>query len=187
MQDYQELHMDDTEEMRKRLKTMLERKATLMAEVRFLRRRYRHLRQDQPVPQPLGVKKGKGRSNGGKKSKTHIRVEVSPDNKRCEVETKHVSLPDLNHSGNETKTSLEKRVPLFDLNQISGEEEEETEAANNGEERIRVEETSSCKRTSIIEMQQQKKEMKISSCRNGGSGSNKRKISWQDPVGALRV
>ncbi|KAG2333286.1 hypothetical protein Bca52824_004466 [Brassica carinata] len=175
MQDYQELHMDDTEEMRKRLKTMLERKATLMAEVRFLRRRYRHLRQDQPVPQPLG------------KSKTHIRVEVSPDNKRCEVETKHVSLPDLNHSGNETKTSLEKRVPLFDLNQISGEEEEETEAANNGEERIRVEETSSCKRTSIIEMQQQKKEMKISSCRNGGSGSNKRKISWQDPVGALRV
>jgi len=45
------------------------------------------------------------------------------------------------------------------------------------------------KRMSIIEMQQQqkKKDMKLSSCRNGGNGSNKRKISWQDPVEALRV
>lgn len=89
--------------------------------IRFLRRRYRHLRQeDQPVKQPPGVKKIRGRSNGGKKSKTQIvRVEVSPDSKRSEAEVKHVSLPDLNHTGNETKTSLEKRVPLFDLNQIS--------------------------------------------------------------------
>ncbi|KAH0932026.1 hypothetical protein HID58_009160 [Brassica napus] len=121
MQDYQELHMD-TVAMRKRLKTMRERKATLMAEVRFLRRRYRHLRQrDQPVKQPPGVKKG--------------------------------------------------------------EEEEETEAGNNSEERMRVEDS---KRISIIEMQQQK-EMKLSSCRDGENGSNKRKISWQDPVAPLRV
>ncbi|CAF1698587.1 unnamed protein product [Brassica oleracea var. botrytis] len=184
MQDYQELHMD-TVAMRKRLKTMLNRKATLLDEVRFLRRRYRHLRQeDQPVKQPPGVKKIRGRSNGGKKSKTQIvRVEVSPDSKRSEAEVKHVSLPDLNHTGNETKTSLEKRVPLFDLNQISGEEEEETEAGNNSEERMRVEDS---KRMSIIEMQQQK-EMKLSSCRNGENGSNKRKISWQDPVAPLRV
>ncbi|WZY81117.1 hypothetical protein YC2023_027501 [Brassica napus] len=151
MQDYQELHMD-TVAMRKRLKTMRERKATLMAEVRFLRRRYRHLRQrDQPVKQPPGVKKVRGRSNGGKKSKTQIvRVEVSPDNKRSEAE---------------------------------GEEEEETEAGNNSEERMRVEDS---KRISIIEMQQQK-EMKLSSCRDGENGSNKRKISWQDPVAPLRV
>ncbi|CAG7892323.1 unnamed protein product [Brassica rapa] len=164
-QDYQELHMD-TEAMRKRLQTMQERKATLMAEVRFLRRRYRHLRQDQPV------KKVRGRSNGGKKSKTQlVRVEVSP-NKTSEAETKHVSLPDLNHSGeahhDETKT---KKVPLFDLNQISGEEEEEM---NNSEERMRVEQ----RRMSSIEML---------SCRNGGDGSHKRKSSWQDPVAALRV
>ncbi|KAJ0261494.1 hypothetical protein HA466_0046040 [Hirschfeldia incana] len=183
MQDYQELHMD-TEELRIKLQTLRERKATLVAEVRFLRRRCIYLRQeDQPVMQPPpDVKRVRGRSNGGKKSKTHIRVEVSGDNKRSEAETKHVSLPDLNHSGNETKTSLEKRVPLFDLNQISGEEEEETEAANNREERMRVEES---KRMSIMEMQQQKNEMKLSSCRNGGNGSNKRKISWQDPVEAL--
>lgn len=67
--------------------------------------------------QPKDIKKVRGRSDGGKK----IRVEVSP-NKRSEVETKHVSLPDLNHSGkvqDETKTSLMKKVPLFDLNQIS--------------------------------------------------------------------
>lgn len=138
------------EAMRKKLQTMQERKATLVAEVRyilftksltiyhevldvcfsstvyvlfirFLWRRYRHLRQEsQPVMQPTDVKKGRGRSNGGKKSKTQlIRVEVSPT-KTSEAETKHVSLPDLNHSGEvhheETKT---KKVPLFDLNQIS--------------------------------------------------------------------
>ncbi|CAA7046359.1 unnamed protein product [Microthlaspi erraticum] len=184
-QDYQELHMN-TEATRKKLQIMRERKATLMAEVRFLRRRYRHLRQDQPQD----IKKVRGRSNDGKKkNKTQIRMEVSP-NKSSVVETKHVTLPDLNQSGrvqDETKTSPKKRVPLFDLNQISGEEEEETEAMNNNDRRIRVvEENSSCKRmSSSIEMQQ--KEMKLSSCRNGGNGSNKRKISWQDPVSALRV
>ncbi|KAF8084645.1 hypothetical protein N665_0708s0003 [Sinapis alba] len=178
LQDYQELHMD-TEAMRKKLQTMQERKATLKTEVRFLRRRYRHLRQEsQPVMQPTDVKKGRGRSNGVKKSKTQlIRVDVFP-NKTSEADTKHVSLPDLNHTGmvvhhDETKP---KKVPLFDLNQISGEEEEEM---NNSEERIRVEESSSCKRMSSIEML---------SCRNGGTGShNKRKSSWQDPVAALRV
>ena len=228
--------------MRKKIQTMRERKATLIAEVRyiyysylwrnniliinvldacfvlkclfmslfirFLRRRYRHLRQDQPVMHPPDVKKGRGRS----KSKT----QVSSPNKRSEAETKHVTLPDLNHSVNETKTSLEKRVPLFDLNQISvstsftlyiqreptcvcvliwdhllnwlqGEEEEEREATNN--ERTRVQESSSCTRKSSTEMPQQQKEMKLSSCRNGGNGSNKRKVSWQDPVAAaaLRV
>lgn len=59
---------------------------------------------------PPDVKRGRGRSNGcGKKSK------------RSEAETRHVSLPDLNQytENIETKTSLEKRVPLFDLNQIS--------------------------------------------------------------------
>uniref|UniRef100_A0A1J3HPV5 Uncharacterized protein n=1 Tax=Noccaea caerulescens TaxID=107243 RepID=A0A1J3HPV5_NOCCA len=184
-QDYQELYMN-TEATRKKLQIMRERKATLMAEVRFLRRRYRHLRQEQPQD----IKKVRGRSNDGKKSKTQIRMEVSPDKRSVAAETKHVSLPDLNHSGrvqDDTKTSPKKRVPLFDLNQISGEEEEETEAMNNDHERIRVEESSSCKRMSSgIEMQQQK-EMKLSSCRNGGNGSNKRKISWQDPVSALRV
>ncbi|EOA14502.1 hypothetical protein CARUB_v10027722mg [Capsella rubella] len=183
MQDYQELHME-TEAMRKRLETIRKRKATLMAEVGFLRRRYRHLRQEQPQD----IRKVRGRSNGGKK----IRVEVSP-NKRSEVETKHVSLPDLNHSGkvhDETNTSLKRKVPLFDLNQVSGEEEEETEAVNNDQEKIRVEESSSCKRVSTsteFQQQQQQKEMKLSSCRNGGNGSIKRKISWQDPVSALRV
>lgn len=70
------------------------------------------MRQDQPQE----IKKVR-RSNGGKK----IRVEVSPSNK-SEAETKHVSLPDLNHSEkahDETKTSPKRRVPLFDLNQIS--------------------------------------------------------------------
>ncbi|VVB16377.1 unnamed protein product [Arabis nemorensis] len=183
MQDYQELHME-TEAMRQKLQTIRERKATLMSEVRFLRRRYRHLKQEQPQD----IKKVRGRSsNGGKKkkSKTQIRIEeVSPNKSSSDhaAETKHVSLPDLNDSGrvvnDETKTSVKRRVPLFDLNQISGEEEEEA-VNNNDEERIRVvEESSSCKQ----------KEMKLSSCRNGGNGSsNKRKISWQDPVSALRV
>ncbi|CAH8280050.1 unnamed protein product [Arabidopsis lyrata] len=167
--------------MRKRLQAVRERKATLMAEVRFLRRRYRHLREDQP----RDIKKVRGRSNGGR----NIRVEVST-NKRSETETKHVSLPDLNHLGkahDETKTSPKRRVPLFDLNQISGEEEQETEAVDNSnQEKTKVEESSSCKRmSSSIEMQQ--KDVKLSSCRNGGNGSNKRKISWQDPVAALRV
>lgn len=60
---------------------------------------------------------------------------------------------------------------------------------NNDQEKMRVEESSSCKRVSTgIEMQQQQqKDLKLSSCRNGGNSSNKRKISWQDPVAALRV
>lgn len=72
------------------------------------------MRQDQPQY----IEKVRGRSNCGKK----IREEVSLPKKRSDVETKHVSLPDLNHSGkvhDETKTSLKRKVPLFDLNQIS--------------------------------------------------------------------
>ncbi|KAL0735034.1 hypothetical protein Bca4012_011244 [Brassica carinata] len=181
MQDYQELHVD-TEAMRKKLLTMQKRKATLMAEISSAEIQTFETRPARYAQPPVAAaNKGRGRSNGGKKSKT----QVSSPNKSSEAETKHVSLPDLNHSVNETKTSLEKRVPSFDLNQISGEEEEEREAMNN--ERTRVEESSSCTRTNSIEMQQQK-EMKLLSCRNGGNGSNKRKVSWQDPVAAaLRV
>lgn len=76
------------------------------------------MKQDQPQD----IKKVRGRSNGGKKSKTQIRIEEVSPNKTSDAETKHVSLPDLNHSGkvnDETKTSVKRRVPLFDLNQIS--------------------------------------------------------------------
>ncbi|CAN8301481.1 unnamed protein product [Cochlearia groenlandica] len=181
MQDYQELHMEN-ESMRKRLQTLQDKKTTLMAEVRFLRRRYKHLRQDQLVMQPQDANKGRERSKTVKKSKKQTQAEVSPSKTTSEVEINLVTLPDLNQSGSfldETKTStLEKRVPLFDLNQISGEEEEEkeTEPVKNSEESLKVEEASSCKRmTNNVEM-------KLLSCRNGGDGSNKRKISWQDPV-----
>ncbi|KAM4125669.1 hypothetical protein ACB094_01G327500 [Castanea mollissima] len=74
-------------------------------------------------------------------------------------------------------------TPVFDLNQISTEEEEIQADC----EPLRTEES----KKSLLRggSDEQLNDMKISICRNAGSGSNragKRKISWQDQV-ALRV
>ncbi|KAK6942308.1 hypothetical protein RJ641_027685 [Dillenia turbinata] len=77
---------------------------------------------------------------------------------------------------------LQNRVPIFDLNQISKEEEE----LQVNWEQLRREEP---KKILLSGNDEQRNDMKLSACRNVGSGPNrpgKRKISWQDQV-ALRV
>ncbi|KAE9608325.1 hypothetical protein Lalb_Chr08g0234281 [Lupinus albus] len=93
---------------------------------------------------------------------------------------------ELNHknriyAGKEaTKNSV---APFFDLNQISTEEEE----LLGNVEPLRIDKSK--RLTQIDEDEEQRNDIKLSVCRNIGSGSNrtgKRKISWQDQM-ALRV
>ncbi|KAF1870653.1 hypothetical protein Lal_00026110 [Lupinus albus] len=92
---------------------------------------------------------------------------------------------ELNHknriyAGKEaTKNSV---APFFDLNQISTEEEE----LLGNVEPLRIDKSK--RLTQIDEDEEQRNDIKLSVCRNIGSGSNrtgKRKISWQDQM-ALR-
>ncbi|CAK9168864.1 unnamed protein product [Ilex paraguariensis] len=92
---------------------------------------------------------------------------------------------DLNRKENSlsAKESSSQRAPIFDLNQISGEEEE----YENSFEPVRIEEAK--KGLMRDGTDEQLNDLKLSVCRNIGDGSarvGKRKISWQDPV-ALRV
>ncbi|XP_062078444.1 uncharacterized protein LOC133782967 [Humulus lupulus] len=119
MQDYQELEKE-TEVTKKRLKHMQQRKLTLLAEVRFLRRRYKYLNEKQPMnshqiqrDQPqlqhhdirsTNVTKGKKYSKNKKESS--FRYPAIPLD---------LNQKEMNHSGMESP--LQKSAPVLDLNQ----------------------------------------------------------------------
>ncbi|XP_030510280.1 uncharacterized protein LOC115725020 [Cannabis sativa] len=234
MQDYQELEKE-TELNKKRLQAMQERKLTLLAEVRFLRRRYKYLNEKQPMNSHLiqrdqpqlqhheiratnVVMKGKKHS----KKESSFRYPAIPlDLNQKEMSYNGIESPlpksapvldlnqkvknhigkeaasvpnfrptfDLNqqeriHSGKEA--SKRKNTPIFDLNQVSGEEEEEFQFQVNVEPFRREEPKKGLLK---IANDEQHNDMKLLVCRNIGNGPNragKRKITWQDQV-ALRV
>ncbi|XP_010539463.1 PREDICTED: uncharacterized protein LOC104813538 [Tarenaya hassleriana] len=172
MQDFEELH-EETQAKRRRLKNLKERKAMVVAEVRFLRRRYKHLTRDQ-----------RGRKL---RFQAESMQEASPDPPH--VMKNRVSIPDLNQSERvheENETNPKGRVPVFDLNQISGEEEKEPEAENEQWTKVMDPKAGPDERTSNSRRRMGLKETSVLLCRKGGNRLNKRKISWQDPV-AVRM
>lgn len=206
LQDFHELQKE-TEAMKKKLLSVNQNKLTLLAEVRFLRRRYKYLLKNmapktppepelkQPQNSATQLKNITREKNHSGKQAAAMRnpAPVFGGNMKERIHKgKVAALPnpdpgyELNqktrgYSGKEA--ALRNPVPVFDLNKISREEEEvqvNVESAG-------VEE----QKKSVIRggNDDQHSDMKLSVCRNIGNGPNragKRKISWQDQV-ALRV
>ncbi|CAF2068744.1 hypothetical protein HID58_040682 [Brassica napus] len=189
LQDYHELRKETVFKMRK-LEMMKQRRSNLDAEVRFLKRRYKHLKQDQTLetssPNLLRLSETGDVKVPSKRKSSSLRQkeELALDNKNSkrrrgdEVLTNSSPLPDLNGGGSTFK------VPAFDLNQISREEEEPE--ANGGQ--VVVEATKKAMLGSGND--DLRCEMKLPICRDVEKELNraavKRKVSWQDPV-ALSV
>ncbi|XP_076909875.1 uncharacterized protein LOC143567306 [Bidens hawaiensis] len=202
VQDYLQLQKE-TEAARNRLDAMKQKKRTLEAEVRFLRRRHKFLRKTKPsIPQQvkshnvetIQYRKSKEKGNPTKMA-TFPNLPLIPNQvQRGNTHTKMKNiipsqpLPvfhldrNVNSHGNNSSpvidinqksTVVKAKAPIFDLNLISVEEEELQESFD--DQRIEIE---------------QQNDLKLSICRNVVDGSTnrsgKRKISWQDPV-ALRV
>ncbi|KAJ4873073.1 Uncharacterized protein Rs2_45264 [Raphanus sativus] len=197
MQDYHDLRKETEYKMRK-LEMMKQKRSALDAQVRFLRRRYKHLKQDQShetsspnmlrLSEPRGALKvsnnGKRKKNSGQGASFDLKLKDTVCNDKNELSAKRSSrgnevltsstpLPDLN----DDNTLVTNKVSGFDLNLISREEEDPE--ANGGEA------TKNGMIGNGIDC-----EMKLPICRDVEkeiSRAVKRKVvSWQDPV-ALRV
>uniref|UniRef100_A0A7N0V427 Uncharacterized protein n=1 Tax=Kalanchoe fedtschenkoi TaxID=63787 RepID=A0A7N0V427_KALFE len=210
LQDYQELEKE-TEVARNRLRSVKDRKLTLEAEVRFLRRRYNFLlksraqshqpKQDVALPQPPKLKpqsRNTVRATNNNATKGAMvrppvpKFEASP--KGRVLKKKAVTPPaqklsfsiDLNQNitnYNAQESTSRNPVHQLDLNQIANDEDEFQPSF----EPIRIEASAFVKGLTDDQLN----EMKLSACRAIGDAaasgrSGKRKISWQDQV-ALRV
>uniref|UniRef100_A0A1J3J6X2 Uncharacterized protein n=1 Tax=Noccaea caerulescens TaxID=107243 RepID=A0A1J3J6X2_NOCCA len=210
MQEYQELR-EETEFKMRKLEMMKQKRSTLDAEVRFLRRRYKHLKQDQTletnpkmlrlsesgdlmVPIKPSLKRKKPNSASVPCSDLKQKNTICNDKKAScdlvkkpkrsrgnEVLTNSIPIPDLNGDGN-TSVTVNKE-PGFDLNQISREEEE---PEINGEQMVAGATKNAMLGNGINDLHC---EMKLPICRDVEKELNravKRKVTWQDPV-ALSV
>ncbi|KAE8677815.1 Detected protein of unknown function [Hibiscus syriacus] len=206
LQDFQDLHKE-TVAMRKRLQMLKERKSTLLAEVRFLKRRRKFLMQNQSsntraeqfCAQPLNTIIGskpdmKRKQSTGKEHSLRHRATGFDLNQKGKTysEKEEVTLPsslpafDLNQKEthySDKDAAARSMSPVFDLNQISTQEEELQANVNS----TRIEEL---KKSSFrIVNDEQHNDIKLSACWNTGNGPSrvgKRKITWLDQV-ALRV
>ncbi|CAH8355718.1 unnamed protein product [Eruca vesicaria subsp. sativa] len=193
LQDYHELQKE-TEFRMKKLEMMKQKRSALAAQVRFLRRRYKNLKQDQTLetsPSVLRLSESGGDlkvTSSKKKKHSGLRASVPcfdlkhkdtvcNDNVSCDFESKSQK----RSRGNEVLTKstplpdLNNKVSGFDLNRISR-EEEEPEAKGEATKKAMFGNGIDC-------------EMKLPICRDVEkemSRAVKRKVSWQDPV-ALRV
>ncbi|KAI3715028.1 hypothetical protein L6452_21993 [Arctium lappa] len=202
LQDYLELQQE-TEAARNKLEAMKQKKQTLEAEVRFLRRRHKFLlKTKSPTPQQLksqNVETTQFRKN--KKEKVYPKKSATLPN-----------LPPIHNLNQRGRVYTEKKnmvpsrpVPVFDLDQrvnLHGvnlnqrvNEFNQKEAVVQARPPIFDLNQISMEEEDVQEgFDEQRKEqhndLKLSMCRNVGDGSTsrsgKRKISWQDPV-ALRV
>ncbi|PSS13953.1 DNA ligase [Actinidia chinensis var. chinensis] len=141
LQDYQELHKE-AKATRNKLETMKQRKLTLLAEVRFLRRRHKYLLQNKaekpdPGRQLVQQKNSQTQFKNTVKEKNYVRKEAKLRNiaPNTEIKKKERILSakesarrnpspviDLNqknrvHSRKET-ASLRNTAPVFDLNRM---------------------------------------------------------------------
>ncbi|KAB2019471.1 hypothetical protein ERO13_D08G273700v2 [Gossypium hirsutum] len=158
MQDFDDL-FKETEAMRKRLQVLKDKKLTLLAEVRFLKRRHKFLMQNRTSNTPA------------EQSFAHSQNKVI----RSKLNTEEKKSTGKEHT-------LGRLATGFDLNQKT--EEEEVQASNNS---MGVEELK--RSSLRIGSDEQHNDIKLSACWNTGNGPNrvgKRKITWQDQV-ALKV
>ncbi|GKV03290.1 hypothetical protein SLEP1_g15620 [Rubroshorea leprosula] len=117
LQDFAELQKE-TETSRKKLHMMKERKLTLLAEVRFLKRRY-HFLMENKSSNPLMERNLVQQKNLGIRSKSIVK---GKSNGRKQPATKRmVPILDSNQKGktyHEKEATLQYPPPLFDLNQM---------------------------------------------------------------------
>ncbi|MBA0753824.1 hypothetical protein Gogos_019906 [Gossypium gossypioides] len=127
MQDFEDLHKE-TEAMRMKLQMMKEQKLTLLAEVRFLKRRHKFLMQNRSSNTLAGRNFVQPQSTVVKRSKSNVKEKKSTGK---EHSLRHLAMGfDLNQKGktySEKETTFTHHSLIFDLNQkqhknINGEE-----------------------------------------------------------------
>ncbi|KAE8718893.1 hypothetical protein F3Y22_tig00109987pilonHSYRG00171 [Hibiscus syriacus] len=121
MQDFEDLHRE-TEAMRKKLMMMKERKLTLLAEVRFLRRRHKFLMQNRSSNAVPGRNFVQPRSTVARsKSNVMDNKLTGKEHRMRRLDTQCLATGfDLNQkgkTGNEKETAFIHPCMMFDLNQ----------------------------------------------------------------------
>lgn len=154
MQDYEELQKD-AEAMKKKLQMMKQKKSTLLAEVRFLSRRYKYLMGNQSMNSRQ--KQDVVRTHNFETQRTNIMKGRSYSKKESALRINHAldlnQKERINHGMEDT---LRKSAPKFDLNQkaraLSGKEATLQKPTPNFDlnqkERIQIVKESSTKRKS---------------------------------------
>ncbi|KAJ9557831.1 hypothetical protein OSB04_012445 [Centaurea solstitialis] len=210
LQDYLELQQE-TEAARNKLEAMKQKKQTLEAEVRFLRRRHKFLlKTKSSTPQQFKsqnfettqFKKSKKEKGHTKKSATlpnlppihnlNQRGRVYTEKKNM-VPSRPIPVFDMDQRVNLHGVNLNQRVMGNNLSLVN--EFNQKEAVVQSRAPIFDLNQISMEEEDVQEgfedpRKEQHNDLKLSMCRNVGDGSTsrsgKRKISWQDPV-ALRV
>ncbi|EXB24579.1 hypothetical protein L484_004168 [Morus notabilis] len=118
MQDYEELDKE-TDAMKNRLKVMEQKKLTLLAEVRFLKRRYKYLTEKQPMNQQMKRGHSQEKSQNYENRSTSIAKKKTQSKKESAFRYPAIPL-DLNQKErtyNGMEAPLQKPPPFLDLNQ----------------------------------------------------------------------
>ncbi|KAI7728526.1 hypothetical protein M8C21_001044 [Ambrosia artemisiifolia] len=200
-QDYLDLQQK-TEAARNRLEVMKQKKHTLEAEVRFLRRRYKFLMKTKSsAPQQVKshivettqYRKSKKEKVNPKKVATLLSLPQIPDEfqrgkpftkKKNTIPSQPLPVFDLDRNVN---LHVNNSSPVTEINQKS--DVGQAKAPIFDLNQISIEAAELQESFEDLRKEQQN-DLKLSICRNVGDGSTnrsgKRKISWQDPV-ALRV
>ncbi|EOA18618.1 hypothetical protein CARUB_v10007192mg [Capsella rubella] len=203
----------DLEVKRRKLEMLKQKRSTLKAEVRFLRRRYEHLKPDQTLEtssevlrlsEPGGSEVPSKPSGQRKKKHSGVRASVKQNslicnekeafgnNASCDLEKKLKRSRDndiltnsvaLPDLNGEGNTSVPNKVPGFDLNQISR-EEEEPEA--NGQHMVAGAMKNAMLGNRISDLHDKRQLPICGDVEKKLNRGVKRKVSWQDPV-ALSV
>ncbi|XP_010929166.1 uncharacterized protein [Elaeis guineensis] len=172
LQDYEEL-IKETEAKNKKFQQTKQKKLKLLAEVKFLRSKYKTLLETPSQAAPCRLKKQT------RKMQASVGISQPPNAVvRSEVPTKHRNQRIMEGAAPSTSA-------VIDLNQISLPNGEEMEEFHVRLEPLKMEKLKWCS----IDGDGGENDLKLSICGGVENNSNrvgKRKISWQDRV-ALRV
>lgn len=173
LQDYEEL-VKETEATNRKLQQTKEKKLRLLAEVKFLRRKYKSLSDNPSQVTPCRLKK-----QSRKMPSTSVSI-YEPLNPIVQSE-----VPIKERNNRVMEAAAPSTSAVIDLNQVSLPNGVEMEEFQVGWEPLKLEKSRRCP----IDGERGANDLKLSICRDVGNNSNrvgKRKISWQDQV-ALRV
>ncbi|XP_008810820.3 uncharacterized protein LOC103722143 isoform X1 [Phoenix dactylifera] len=173
LQDYEEL-LKETEAKRKQLQKAHQKKLKLLAEVRFLRKRYRCLMKNPSQKTTYRLKK--------QSPKIPAQV-VCHGRASNPVTQEQVHQKDRSYIGREA--AVPSTSAVLDLNQVSSPNGEEMKEFQVQWEPLKVGKLNKCSTEGDLAAN----DLRLSICRDVGKGVNragKRKLTWQDHV-ALKV
>ncbi|XP_010912170.1 uncharacterized protein [Elaeis guineensis] len=173
LQDYEEL-LKETEAKRKQLQKAHQRKLKLVAEVKFLRKRYRCLLKNPLQKTTYRLKKR------SPKIPAQVVYHGRAPNLVTQEEVHHKDRSNIVRDAAVPSTSA-----VLDLNQVSSLNGEEMEEFQVEWEPLKADKLNKCSTEGDLVAN----DLKLSICRDVGKGVNragKRKITWQDQV-ALKV